>query len=82
VKRGWGTQEKIFCSSLNVVEATLYRFNVFMRGFNYSFGTKCNEYVYLVKLKNLRWIKKYLRIWWSIKSRLAFRKKVYLLKHS
>jgi L-alanine-DL-glutamate epimerase-like enolase superfamily enzyme len=42
---------KIFCSSLNVVDATLYRFNVFMRGFNYSFGTKSNEYVYLVKLK-------------------------------
>ena len=51
MKRGRRTQEKIFCSSLNVVDATLYRFNFFMRGFNYSFGTKSNEYVYLVKLK-------------------------------
>ncbi|MGB9759334.1 MAG: mandelate racemase/muconate lactonizing enzyme family protein [Thermoproteota archaeon] len=46
-----GKRKEFFCPSLNVVDVVLHRFNVFMRGFNYSFGTKSNEYVYLVKLK-------------------------------
>ncbi|MGC9085463.1 MAG: hypothetical protein ACP5IT_04715 [Thermoproteota archaeon] len=46
-----GKRKEFFCPSLNVVDVVLHRFNVFMRGFNYSFGTKSNECVYLVKLK-------------------------------